>query len=390
MGKFDFDKPTERFGTDSYKWQVGEGELPMWVADMDFETAPCVREAILSRAEQGIFGYSVIPDSFFEAVAGFFEKRHSYRPSPSDMIFSTGVVATVSSAVRALTAPGEGVAVMPPVYNIFYNSIKNNHRRVIECPLVFDGEGYSIDFDALEEKLSKKEAKLLIFCNPHNPIGRIWTCEELLRVGEICKRWGVTVFSDEIHCSVTNPDSEGYTPFASVSETCRNISVSAVSASKAFNLAGLQAAAVIVPNEELRYKMRRSLNTDECAEPNSFAIAASEAALRCGGEWLDGLLKYLFENRRIAENYINEKIEGLRAIRGEATYLLWIDARGVCESSTELAGFIREKTGLYLSDGAEYGRGGERFLRMNLATQRARLLDGLSRLERAIELFKKK
>ena len=390
MGKFDFDKPTERFGTDSYKWQVASGELPMWVADMDFETAPCVKEAITERARHGIFGYSVTPDSFFESVADFFEKRHGWRPSPSDMIFSTGVVASVSSAVRALTAPGEGVAVMPPVYNIFYNSIRNNARRVVECGLVFDGESYSIDFDALEACLSKKEAKLLIFCNPHNPVGRIWSREELRRVGEICKRWGVAVLSDEIHCSVTNPDSKGYTPFASASETCRDISVSSVSASKAFNLAGLQSAAVIVPNEELRYKMWRSLNTDECAEPNSFAIPASVAALRQGGEWLDGLLQYLFENRRIAEQYINGKIEGLHAIRGEATYLLWIDAGGVCESSAELVAFIRKKTGLYLSDGAEYGRGGERFLRMNLATQRARLLDGLSRLERAIELWRKK
>lgn len=386
MRKFDFDRPTDRRNSLSYKWDVGDGELPMWVADMDFETAPCVKEALIKRAEHGVFGYSVTPDGFFVAFADFFERRHGYRPDPRDMIFSTGVVASVSSAVRKLTTPAESVLLLTPVYNIFYNSILNNGRCPKECELVYEDGVYSIDFSALETALSDPQCSLFILCNPHNPVGRIWTREELAKIGELCARHGVTVLSDEIHCSLTDPKSEGYTPFASVNDTCRDISVTCVSATKAFNIAGLQCSAVIVSNPVLHHKMWRALNTDECAEPNCFAIPAAIAALTEGEEWLHGLLEYLFENRRIAEEHIG-KIDGLSTVRADATYLLWIDARGVLENDGELSDFLRERTGLILCPGSEYGRGGEGFLRMNLATDRARLFDGLFRLSRGIALF---
>ena len=383
--KYDFDKPTDRRGTGSYKWQVAAGELPMWVADMDFETAPAVKAAIIKRAEHGIFGYSVTPREFFISIADFFEYRHGYRPNPDDMVFSTGVVATVSSSVRKLTTPAENVLIMPPVYNIFYNCILNNGRVPLECELKYDDGRYSIDFTDLEEKLSLPQTSLMILCNPHNPVGKIWSRAELERIGELCYRYGVTVISDEIHCSITDPGQPSYIPFASVNETCRDISVSCVSATKAFNLAGLQCSAAIVPNPKLRHKVWRAVNTDECGEPGAFAIPASVAAFKEGGEWLDELLEYLFENRRIAENYIAGNILGIKAVHADATYLLWINISDITENSEVFAKRVRELTGLYLSDGVEYGSGGEGFVRMNLATCRANLLDGLERLKIAVE-----
>ena len=386
MDKFDFDRPTDRRNTFSYKWDVLDGELPMWVADMDFETAPCVKDALLKRAEHGVFGYALTPDEFFLAFSDFFAERHGYRHSPEDMIFSTGVVASVSSAVRKLTTPAESVLLLTPVYNIFYNSILNNGRRPKECELVYENGCYSVDFLALEKALSDPQCTLFILCNPHNPVGRIWTREELARMGELAEKYGVTVISDEIHCSITDPGRESYVPFASVNETCRDISVTLLSATKAFNIAGLQCSIAVAANPVLRHKMWRALNTDECAEPNVFAVPAAVAALRCGGEWLDSLLSYLFENRRLAEAAVS-RIDGLVPVSADATYLLWIDARAVSESSEALCDFLREKTGLILCPGSEYGLGGEGFLRLNLATNRARLVDGLARLERGIGLF---
>ncbi len=383
--KYDFDTPTARRGSGSYKWDVKENELPMWVADMDFETAPSVKQAIIERAEHGIFGYSVTPDEFFLAFSDFFARRHGYRPDPGHMIFSTGVVATLSSSIRKLTTPAENVLITPPVYNIFYNSILNNGRVPIECELRYDGRGYSIDFDDLEAKLALPQTTLMILCNPHNPVGRIWSRDELLKIGELCKKHGVTVLSDEIHCSITDPDRPSYIPFASVNEVCRDISVTCVSVTKAFNLAGLQCSAVIAANPVLRHKVWRAVNTDECGEPGAFAMPAAIAALREGDEWLDELLKYLFENRRLAEKYIAENIPKLKAVHGDATYLLWIDASALTLDSEYLAARIRELTGLYLSDGAEYGSGGECFLRMNLATCRKNLNDGLERLKNAVD-----
>ena len=202
---FDFDKFTDRFGTLSYKWDVKDGELPMWVADMDFEVAPPIKRAIVERAEHGIFGYTAIPDKFFEAISSYWGRRHGYTIPVEHMIYSNGIVAAISSIVRKLTTPAENVLVQAPVYNIFYNSIVNNGRNVISSDLVYDGAEYSIDFEDLERKLALKQTSLMILCNPHNPVGRVWTREELARIGELCYKHGVTVLSDEIHCDITEP-----------------------------------------------------------------------------------------------------------------------------------------------------------------------------------------
>lgn len=384
---FDFDRLTDRSGTYSYKWDVRDGELPMWVADMDFEVAEPIRRAIVDRAEHGIFGYSATPCEFFEAVSAYWERRHGYRVPTEHMVYSNGVVAALSSMVRKLSTPAENVLIQAPVYNIFYNSIVNNGRNVLSSDLVYDGDGYSIDFDDLEEKLSRPQTSLMILCNPHNPVGRIWTREELSRIGELCKKHGVTVISDEIHCDVTAP-GESYVPFASVSDVCRDISVTCIAASKTFNIAGLQSACIFAADPVLRHRVWRGINTDEVGEPNAFSMQANIAAFtECDG-WVEAMRKYVFENKRVAAEYINENIEGMKAGESLSTYLLWIDISGVAEDSVDFCDKLREYTGLYLSDGAEYGECGRAFVRMNLATQRARVLDGLERLKRGAELYK--
>lgn len=384
---FDFDRLTDRSGTYSYKWDVRDGELPMWVADMDFEVAEPIRRAIVDRAEHGIFGYSATPCEFFEAVSAYWERRHGYRVPTEHMVYSNGVVAALSSMVRKLSTPAENVLIQAPVYNIFYNSIVNNGRNVLSSDLVYDGERYSIDFDDLEEKLSRPQTSLMILCNPHNPVGRIWTREELSRIGELCKKHGVTVISDEIHCDVTAP-GESYVPFASVSDVCRDISVTCIAASKTFNIAGLQSACIFAADPVLRHRVWRGINTDEVGEPNAFSMQANIAAFtECDG-WVEAMREYVFENKRVAAEYINENIEGMKAGESLSTYLLWIDISGVAEDSVDFCDKLREYTGLYLSDGAEYGECGRAFVRMNLATQRARVLDGLERLKRGAELYK--
>ena len=386
---FDFDKLTDRSGTLSYKWDVNPGELPMWVADMDFEVAPPIKRAVTDRAEHGIFGYTMTPDAYFEAVSKYWERRHGYRIPTEHMVYSNGVVAAISSIVRKLTTPAENVLIQAPVYNIFYNSIINNGRNVLSSDLVYDGHGYSIDFDDLEEKLARPQTSLMILCNPHNPVGRIWTRDELAMIGELCHKHGVTVLSDEIHCDITAPTTEGYTPFAAVNELCRRISVTAVASSKTFNTAGLQSACLFAEDPVLRHKVWRGVNTDEVGEPNAFSMQANIAAFTECDEWVDEMLKYVFENKRIACDFINNEINGMKAAFSEATYLLWIDISGVSKDSVDFCEKLRETTGLYLSDGAEYGEPGRSFVRMNLATQRARVLDGLARLKRGAEQYSK-
>ena len=383
--KYDFDTPVERRGTHSLKWEVEKEELPMWVADMDFKAAPEIEEAIMERAAHGVFGYSIIPDEWYGAYADWWEKRHHFMIEKDWLIFCTGVVPAISSTVRKLTTPGENVLIQTPVYNIFFNSITNNGRNVLESPLRYEEGGYEIDWEDLEEKLSDKQTSLMILCNPHNPVGKIWDGETLARIGELCEKHGVTVLSDEIHCDLTEPGYD-YIPFASVSETCKRISITCIAPTKTFNLAGLQSAAVVVPDGGLRHKVWRALNTDEVAEPNSFATVAAIAAFTKGADWLDALREYISSNKRLVMEYAEKEIPGIRIVPGKATYLLWLDCSGICKDSRELARYIREKTGLYLSAGAAYGKSGEGFLRMNVACPREFVEEGLKRLKAGLEM----
>lgn len=385
--RFDFDAPVDRRNSLSYKWDIKEGELPMWVADMDFKTAPAVINAIKERAEHGIFGYNIVPEKWYDSYVNWWKNRHGFAMKKTSLIFSAGVVPTISSAVRKLTTPAEAVLIQTPVYNIFYNSILNNGRRVIESPLVYDGEGYSIDFKDLEEKLADSQTTLMILCNPHNPIGKIWNREELARIGELCKKHNVTVISDEIHCDITDPGCE-YTPFAAVSDTCRDISVTCIAPTKCFNIAGIQTSAVYAENPLLYSRINRALNTDEVAEPNTFATVAAVAAFDKGGEWLDELREYIYDNKLFVKRYLEDEIPELKLTKSDATYLLWINCEAFGDSQA-FAEFIRSKTGLYLSRGSQYGEAGRYFLRMNIACRRCIVEDGLHRLKKACREYRR-
>lgn len=377
---YDFDAVIDRRNTNSLKWNVAETELPMWVADMDFQTAPEIREALKRRLEHGIFGYSDIPEEWTEAYVDWWQSRHHFSMKKEWLMFVTGVVPAISSAVRKLTTPGENVVIQTPVYNIFFNSIVNNGRNVLENPLRYEQGQYRMDLEDLEKKLSNPQTTMMILCNPHNPVGKIWDRDTLEQVGELCKKHHVILLSDEIHCDLTIPGKE-YVPFASVSEVCRENSITCIAPTKAFNLAGLQTAAIAVPNEALRNKMYRAINTDEVAEPNAFAVQAAVAAFREGGPWLEALREYLLENRTFAADYLAREIPNLKPVSSEATYLLWIDCGELLGDAGELARYLRSQTGLYVSEGRQYGRSGAHFLRMNLACPRSLLEDGLRRLK---------
>ena len=376
---YNFDEPVNRRNTHSLKWDVKEQELPMWVADMDFQTAPEIQEAIRERAAHGVFGYSIVPEEWYQAYMGWWERRHHFSMEKEWLVFCTGVVPAISSMVRKLTTAGENVLVQTPVYNIFFNSIVNNGRNIAESPLRYDGNTYQMDFEDLERKLSDPQTTLMILCNPHNPVGRIWSREELEQVGELCRKYHVTVISDEIHCDLTSPGQE-YIPFASVSENCKKISITCMAPTKAFNLAGLQTAAVAVPNPNLRHKVWRGLNTDEVAEPNSFVVEAAVAAFTKGEAWLDALREYIQENKNFVENFLKKEDLHIRLVPSQATYLLWLDCREMQGCAAEFTQYLREHTGLYLSEGQQYGESGCSFIRMNIACPRSRLEDGMKRL----------
>lgn len=386
MGKYNFDKLIDRRTSWAEKWDVRDGELPMWIADMDFETAPEIKEALLSRLAVGAYGYTYLPEEWYDAYISWWERRHHLKIAKEELIFSTGVIPTISSSIRKLTTPNENVVILTPVYNIFYNCIINNGARVLESRLFKKDGKWEIDFEDLERKLADPQTSLFLFCNPHNPVGRIWTEEELGRIGELCHRYGVTVLSDEIHCDITDPGKE-YVPFASASELCRKISITAIAPSKAFNLAGMATSAVYVPDAFLRHKVWRQLNTDECGEPSFLAVTAAIAAFTKGEEWLKELNAYIYANKCYCEDFIAKNIPDVEILHAQATYLIWLDCTRIANESVDLADFIREKTGLYLARGEQYGPGGEGFLRINLACPKSYVIDGMERLKTGLKMY---
>lgn len=381
-----FSKMTNRFHTDSLKWDIKENELAMWVADMDFEAAPEIVNALKKRVEHGIFGYNVISEEYFTSIIHWWKRRHNFIIDKEWMMFCTGVVPAISSIVRKMTTVGENVLIQSPVYNIFYNSIVNNGRNVLSSDLVYDGTQYHIDFDDLEKKLAMPQTTLMILCNPHNPIGKIWDVETLERIGDLCVKHHVLVLSDEIHCDIVSPD-EHYIPFASVSKNNLMNSITCIAPTKAFNLAGLQTSCIVVANKNIRDKVNRGINTDEVAEANSFAQTATITAFNQCEYWIDALCEYIEKNKQLVKKYLADHLSVLYLLPSNATYLLWIDCSNICEDSSELVEFIQDSTGLILCDGNEYGDNGKQFIRMNIACPRERLLDGLHRFNKGIKLF---
>lgn len=382
--KFDFSRLIDRSKTDALKWRVREGELPMWVADMDFETAPAIKESIINRGAHGIYGYTVIPREWRKAVAGWWSRRHHFEMKEKGLLFCNGVIPAISSILRRETKPGDRVLVQTPVYPHFFSTIEGNGREVVENPLAYRNGEYSVDFEDLEKKLKQPETTAMILCNPHNPVGKIWDRETLLQIGRLCVENQVFLISDEIHCDLTDPGYE-YIPFASVSEEFSSIAVTCSAPTKTFNIPGIQTAFVYVEDLELRRRMRQGMEIDGIAETNAFAAQATVAAYEKGEEWFDALREYIFENKKRVLNFLKEELPEISVASGRATYLLWLDCSKVTRDSGSLCRHIQDKTGLWLSDGSDFRGNGAEFLRMNIACPRERLEDGLCRLRRGIK-----
>ena len=380
-----FDKITNRLNTNSIKWSGDENELPMWVADMDFEAPEEVSNALIERAAHKIYGYCDIPSDWNEAIVNWRLKRYNHKIDKDDLLYCTSVIASISSTVRKITSPGENIVIQTPVYNIFYNCILNNGRNVLESPLVYEDGVYSIDFKDLEEKLSNKQTSMMILCNPHNPIGRAWNKEELAKIGELCHKYNVVLLADEIHCDLVDPMMV-YTPFSSVNEVCKNISITCSSPTKTFNLAGLHTSYIYISNPYLKHKVWRAINTDEVAEANIFAVTGATAAFTYGGAWLDELREYIYQNKLDFINTVEKELP-VHIIRSNATYLLWVDCSKICSDTVELVDFIKAETGLRVTAGKVYGECGKAFIRVNIATQNVRVKEGAKRFIEGIKKY---
>ncbi len=378
--KYDFDEIIPRRRTNSFKWDsmAADDVLPLWVADMDFRTAPAVTEALAARVRHGVFGYTLVPDEYYEAVGEWFLSRHGWAFGKEQVICTPGVVPAVSAVIKALTEPGDKVLVQTPVYNCFFSSIRNNGCEVESQPLVYGNHTYRIDFDDLERRASDGRVKVMLLCNPHNPAGRVWTRDELAEVGAICLRHGVTVVSDEIHCELTFPGHD-YTPFATLPGELARHAVVCVSPSKAFNIAGLQIANIVVPDEEMRARIDKAVNANEVCDVNPFGVIATIAAYREGGEWLARLLDYLHANYLYMDGFCKENLPGFPLCTLEGTYLTWMDCRRLAVPSAELERRLAGEARLRLNAGSMYGKEGEGFMRWNIACPRAVLAEALRR-----------
>lgn len=384
--KYDFDEPVPRRGTNSYKWDTVKDEdvLPMWVADMDFRTAPAIVGALQKRVEHGIFGYTKVPPAYYEAVINWFRRRHAWLIEKEWIVYTTGVVPAISAIVKALTVPGDRVLVQTPVYNCFFSSIRNNGCEAVANPLIYANGTYRIDYDDLERKAADPKVKLLLLCNPHNPVGRVWTRQELRRIGEICIRNRVLVVADEIHCELVF-SGHVYIPFASISEDFREHSVTCISPSKAFNLAGLQIANIVAADTDVRMKIDKAININEVCDVNPFGVEALIAAYNRGEDWLEELKHYLSVNYNYLRAYFDEYLPEFPVVMLEGTYLVWVDCRGLGLSSREITDILLEKEKVRVNPGSLYGEAGEGFIRLNIACPREKLIEGLNRLKRALK-----
>ena len=378
--KYNFDELIPRRGTNSYKWDsaADAGVLPLWVADMDFRTAPAITEALARRVAHGIFGYTRVPEAYYNAVTGWFARRHGWHFKKEWMIYTSGVVPAISAIIKALARPGDKVLVQTPVYNCFFSSIRNNGCEAACSPLLRTGDTYRMDFDDLERKAADPAVKLMLLCNPHNPAGRVWTREELTRLGEICLRHDVTVVADEIHCELVFPEYT-YTPFASISEEFQRRSVACVSPSKAFNIAGLQIANIVAADDGMRERIDRAININEVCDVNPFGVEATIAAYNEGEEWLTQLIGYLKGNYEFMKDYCAKHLPDFPTAKLEGTYLVWMDCSVLHIPSEELERQLVEQARLWLNAGAMYRSPKEGFMRWNIACPRQRLAEALDR-----------
>lgn len=382
--EYDFSRPTERRGTDSYKWDSApEADIiPLWVADMDFETFPGITEALQRRVAHGIFGYTRVPEAYYEAVCNWFGKHHGWHINRKDIIYTSGVVPAVSAVIKALTLPGDQVIVQGPVYNCFFSSIRNNGCETVSNSLIYNKEElrYEIDFDDLERKLAHERARLMLICNPHNPGGRVWTRDELTRVAELCHKYGVRVVSDEIHCELTLYDNE-YVPFGSLPDELSHGSITCCSPSKAFNTAGLQIANIVCRDAEVRNRIDRAININEVCDVNPFGVIALQAAYSDEGyEWLTQLRAYISSNYDLLRERFARELPKCKVMRMEGTYLAWIDCSELHISSDEIEEMLMHENKVWVNAGSMYGTEGAAFIRINMACTSELLNEGITRI----------
>lgn len=382
--EYDFSRPTERRGTDSYKWDSApEADIiPLWVADMDFETFPGITEALQRRVAHGIFGYTRVPEAYYEAVYNWFGKHHGWHINREDIIYTSGVVPAVSAVIKALTLPGDQVIVQGPVYNCFFSSIRNNGCEMVSNSLIYNKEElrYEIDFDDLERKLAHERARLMLICNPHNPGGRVWTRDELTRVAELCHKYGVRVVSDEIHCELTLYDNE-YVPFGSLPDELSRGSITCCSPSKAFNTAGLQIANIVCRDAEVRNRIDRAININEVCDVNPFGVIALQAAYSDEGyEWLTQLRAYISSNYDLLRERFARELPKCKVMRMEGTYLAWIDCSELHISSDEIEEMLMHENKVWVNAGSMYGTEGAAFIRINMACTSELLNEGITRI----------
>lgn len=382
--EYDFSRPTERRDTDSYKWDSAPEAniIPLWVADMDFETFPGITEALQRRVAHGIFGYTRVPEAYYEAVCNWFGKHHGWHINREDIIYTSGVVPAVSAVIKALTLPGDQVIVQGPVYNCFFSSIRNNGCEMVSNSLIYNKEElrYEIDFDDLERKLAHERARLMLLCNPHNPGGRVWTRDELTRVAELCRKYGVRVVSDEIHCELTLYDNE-YVPFGSLPDELSHGSITCCSPSKAFNTAGLQIANIVCRDAEVRNRIDRAININEVCDVNPFGVIALQAAYSDEGyEWLTQLRAYISSNYDLLRERFARELPKCKVMRMEGTYLAWIDCSELHISSDEIEEMLMHENKVWVNAGSMYGTEGAAFIRINMACTSELLNEGITRI----------
>lgn len=387
--KYNFDEIIDRRNSDSVKWSELEGFngekgiLPMWVADMDFKSADEIIETFRARVEHGVFGYPYIGDSLYESIINWVKNRYNWEIKKEWILLIPGVVMGLNIGVRELVGEGENVLVQSPVYPPFYRVVNNNKRVVNNVPLIHNGEKFVMDYENLERKIDG-DTKLMMLCSPHNPVGRVWAEEELIKLGDICRKNDITIISDEIHCDLT---LKGYKhiPLASLSKELEQRTITLMAPSKTFNIAGLNTSVAIIPNENLRYKYNRAIEIMEIGNISIFGALGLEVAYNHGGQWLKEVMEYIEDNINFATEYINKNISEIKVVRPEATYLLWLDFRALNKSPDEINDALIKVGKVFLNDGRPYGIGGEGFFRLNIACPRTILEDGLNRIEKVVK-----
>lgn len=385
--KYNFDEIVDRKCTEAVKWtyppEIPNDAIPLWVADMDFRCPPEITAAIMKRAEHGVFGYPCKYDEYFDAIIQWMLEQHKWSVQRDWIVTSPGVVPAMNFAIRTFLRPGDYVLIQRPVYTPFTLSIEQNGTHVANSPLKLVGDRYEIDFDDFEKKASDPRVKMFFLCNPHNPVGRVWTRDELSRLGEICIKHNVLVFSDEIHQDMVYT---GYThtPFASISPELSNITITATAPSKTFNIAGLKTSNIIIENERLRGEYIRESERSAALEPNIFGIVATTAAYTEGHEWLKQVMQYIEANKDYVTQFIAERLPMLKVIRSEATFMLWIDCQGLGLDNEQLREFMLHRAHLWLNCGYTYGEEGSCFQRINIGCPRSVLEEAMHNLEAAI------